>query len=147
LPGLPAAWFLLRLIEIRARRDSSLYSLQLQTKEVRFRGTVMKKFDMLDSQSFSAPFFRSRHRLAICPTLPNWSKNRERSVVNISTTQVIKGRRGGHRLQFEGDEEAAQEFLRRFFPGQIPNVPRGSTRIQEPLAGFRIHHQRRRLIS
>ncbi len=44
------------------------------------------------------------------------------TVVNISTTQIIKGRRGGHQFQFDGDE-ATQEFLRRFFPGQIPNLP------------------------
>ncbi|MCX7147819.1 MAG: DegQ family serine endoprotease [Rhodocyclales bacterium] len=44
------------------------------------------------------------------------------TVVNISTTQVIKGRRGGHPFPFEGDE-SAQELLRRFFPGQIPNFP------------------------
>ncbi|NJD34953.1 MAG: DegQ family serine endoprotease [Betaproteobacteria bacterium] len=44
------------------------------------------------------------------------------TVVNISTTQVIKGRRGGPQFPFDGDE-AAQELLRRFFPGQIPNQP------------------------
>jgi len=44
------------------------------------------------------------------------------TVVNISTTQVIKGRRGAHSFQFEGDE-SMQELLRRFFPGQIPNFP------------------------
>ncbi len=44
------------------------------------------------------------------------------TVVNISTTQIIKGRRGGHPFQFDGDE-TAQELLRRFFPGQIPNLP------------------------
>jgi serine protease Do len=44
------------------------------------------------------------------------------TVVNISTTQVIKGRRGGPQFPFDGDD-AAQELLRRFFPGQIPNHP------------------------
>ncbi len=44
------------------------------------------------------------------------------TVVNISTTQVVKGRRGGHQLPFDGDE-TAQELLRRIFPGQIPNQP------------------------
>ncbi len=43
-------------------------------------------------------------------------------VVNISTTQVVKGRRGIPGSPF-GDDEAAQELLRRFFPGQIPNIP------------------------
>ena len=44
------------------------------------------------------------------------------TVVNISTTQVVKGRRGGPQFPFDGDD-AAQELLRRFFPGQIPNHP------------------------
>lgn len=44
------------------------------------------------------------------------------TVVNISTTQVIKGRRAFPGTPF-GDDEAAQEWLRRFFPGQIPNIP------------------------
>ena len=44
------------------------------------------------------------------------------TVVNISTTQVIKGRRGGPQFPFDGDD-AAQELLRHFFPGQIPNHP------------------------
>jgi serine protease Do len=44
------------------------------------------------------------------------------TVVNISTTQIIKGHRGGHQFPFEGDD-SAQELLRRFFPGQIPNFP------------------------
>jgi serine protease Do len=44
------------------------------------------------------------------------------TVVNISTTQVIKGRRGLPGSPF-GDDDAAQELLRRFFPGQIPNIP------------------------
>ena len=44
------------------------------------------------------------------------------TVVNISTTQMIRGRRGAHPFPFDGDD-AAQELLRRFFPGQIPNLP------------------------
>ncbi|MCF8198401.1 MAG: DegQ family serine endoprotease [Sulfuritalea sp.] len=44
------------------------------------------------------------------------------AVVNISTTQVIKGRRGVHPFSFDGDQDM-QELLRRFFPGQIPNIP------------------------
>jgi serine protease Do len=43
------------------------------------------------------------------------------TVVNISTTQTIKGHRGGLPFQFDGDD-SAQELLRRFFPGQIPNL-------------------------
>jgi serine protease Do len=44
------------------------------------------------------------------------------AVVNISTTQVIKDTATG--LQFPFDEDdPAQEFFRRFFPGQIPGQP------------------------
>jgi serine protease Do len=44
------------------------------------------------------------------------------SVVNISTTQVIKGTRAGPQSPFDEDDPAA-ELLRRFFPGQIPGFP------------------------
>ncbi len=57
--------------------------------------------------------------------LPDFTELVERqgaTVVNISTTQVIKGRRGIPGSPF-GDDDAAQELLRRFFPGQIPNIP------------------------
>ena len=72
--------------------------------------------------------------LAIGPALPMQAQARDlpdftelvekqgATVVNISTTQVIKGRRGGPQFPFDGDD-AAQELLRRFFPGQIPNHP------------------------
>ncbi|MDP2135184.1 MAG: DegQ family serine endoprotease [Sulfuritalea sp.] len=72
--------------------------------------------------------------LAIGPLLPMQAQARDlpdftelvekqgATVVNISTTQVIKGRRGGPQFPFDGDD-AAQELLRRFFPGQIPNHP------------------------
>jgi serine protease Do len=57
--------------------------------------------------------------------LPDFTELVERqgaTVVNISTTQIIKGHRGTHGFPFEGDD-SAQELLRRFFPGQIPNFP------------------------
>ncbi|MDP1985256.1 MAG: DegQ family serine endoprotease [Sulfuritalea sp.] len=72
--------------------------------------------------------------LAFCSVLPFQTQARDlpdftelvekqgATVVNISTTQVIKGRPGGLQFPFDGDE-ATQELLRRFFPGQIPNHP------------------------
>ena len=62
---------------------------------------------------------------ALAGDLPDFTELVEKqgaTVVNISTTQVIKGRRGGPQFPFDGDD-AAQELLRRFFPGQIPNHP------------------------
>ena len=62
---------------------------------------------------------------AAAAELPDFTELVEKqgaTVVNISTTQVIKGRRGGPQSPFEGDE-AMQDLLRRFFPGQIPNLP------------------------
>lgn len=62
---------------------------------------------------------------ALAADLPDFTELVEKqgaTVVNISTTQVIKGRRGGPQFPFDGDD-AAQELLRRFFPGQIPNHP------------------------
>ncbi len=61
---------------------------------------------------------------ALAGELPDFTELVERqgaTVVNISTTQIIKGRRG-HPFPLDGDD-AAQELLRRFFPGQIPNLP------------------------
>ncbi|MDO8347252.1 MAG: DegQ family serine endoprotease [Rugosibacter sp.] len=44
------------------------------------------------------------------------------AVVNISITQVVKGPVAGLQLPFDPDDPA-QEFFRRFFPGQIPGRP------------------------
>ncbi len=71
------------------------------------------------STLFALPF------AAQAKDLPDFTELVEKQgaiVVNISTTQVIKGRRGIPGSPF-GDDEAAQELLRRFFPGQIPNIP------------------------
>jgi serine protease Do len=71
--------------------------------------------------AFSSVFAPQTH----AKDLPDFTELVEKqgaTVVNISTTQVIKGRRGAQPFQFDGDE-ATQEFLRRFFPGQIPNIP------------------------
>ncbi len=81
----------------------------------------MKKYFIALALAFSA--------LSSIPTqardLPDFTELVEQqgaAVVNISTTQVIKGRRGVQPFPF-GDDEDAQELLRRFFPGQIPNHP------------------------
>ena len=44
------------------------------------------------------------------------------AVVNISTTQVIKGNRQDFSSPFD-ENDPAQELFRRFFPGQIPGMP------------------------
>ena len=83
----------------------------------------MKKILISLALAFSSLFSLQTHAQA--RDLPDFTELVEKqgaTVVNISTTQVIKGRRGGHPSPFEGDE-STQEFLRRFFPGQIPNLP------------------------
>ena len=45
------------------------------------------------------------------------------AVVNISTTQIIKQSAQAQLSPFD-DNDPAQEFFRRFFPGQIPVMPR-----------------------
>ncbi len=81
----------------------------------------MKKFLIVVAVVFSS-IFSLQTQARDLPDFTELVEKQGAAVVNISTTQVIKGRRGGHPFQFEGDE-AAQEFLRRFFPGQIPNAP------------------------
>jgi serine protease Do len=83
----------------------------------------MKK--ILIGLAFALSSLFSLQTLAQARDLPDFTELVEKqgaTVVNISTTQIIKGRRGGHTFPFEGDE-ATQDFLRRFFPGQIPNMP------------------------
>lgn len=46
------------------------------------------------------------------------------AVVNISTTQVIKQHPMMQQMPFD-EEDPAQDFFRRFFPGQIPGMPPG----------------------
>jgi len=82
----------------------------------------MKKFFAYAVASFVSLF--SLQTLAQAKDLPDFTDLVEKqgaTVVNISTTQIIKGRRG-QQFPFDGDE-STQEFLRRFFPGQIPNFP------------------------
>ncbi len=58
--------------------------------------------------------------------LPDFADLAERqgaAVVNISTTQVVRGQRFGHQLPFDEDDPAF-EFFRRFAPKQFPGIPR-----------------------
>lgn len=53
------------------------------------------------------------------------------AVVNISTTQTIKQSPQAQLSPFE-DNDPAQEFFRRFFPGQIPGMPGEQGRSGQP---------------
>ncbi len=81
----------------------------------------MKKLLISLALAFSS-VFSTQTQAAELPDFTELVEKQGATVVNISTTQIIKGRRGGHQFQFEGDE-SMQELLRRFFPGQIPNLP------------------------
>jgi serine protease Do len=57
--------------------------------------------------------------------LPDFADLAERqgaAVVNISTTQVVRGQRFGHGLPFDEDDPAF-EFFKRYIPRQFPNIP------------------------
>ncbi|MCK9389396.1 MAG: DegQ family serine endoprotease [Sulfuritalea sp.] len=81
----------------------------------------MKKFILSLVLVFSS-LFSLQIQAGELPDFTDLVEKQGATVVNISTTQVIKGHRGGHQFQFDGDE-SMQELLRRFFPGQIPGVP------------------------
>ena len=81
----------------------------------------MKKMLISLVLAFSA-LLAPQTRAADLPDFTELVEKQGATVVNISTTQIIKGRRGGQQFPFEGDE-SMQELLRRFFPGQIPNMP------------------------
>jgi len=81
----------------------------------------MKKL-LISVASVLSLLFSFQVRAAELPDFTELVEKQGATVVNISTTQIIKGRRGAHPFQFDGDE-SAQELLRRFFPGQIPNIP------------------------
>jgi serine protease Do len=100
-----------------------LVSLQFPTREIRFEEHEMKK--LLTMLALATAALVWMPLTAQAKELPDFTELVEKqgaTVVNISTTQVIKGRRGFPGSPF-GDDEAAQELLRRFFPGQIPNIP------------------------
>ncbi len=83
----------------------------------------MKKLLISFALALSALFSLQSHAQAgALPDFTDLVEKQGATVVNISTTQIIKGHRGVHPFQFDGDE-ATQEFFRRFFPGQIPNLP------------------------
>ncbi|OHC69739.1 MAG: protease Do [Rhodocyclales bacterium GWA2_65_20] len=82
---------------------------------------MMKKL-LISVASVLSLLFSFQVRAAELPDFTELVEKQGATVVNISTTQIIKGRRGAHPFQFDGDE-SAQELLRRFFPGQIPNIP------------------------
>ena len=98
----------------------------------------MKKFLIVVAVVFSS-IFSLQTQARDLPDFTELVEKQGAAVVNISTTQVIKGRRGGHPFQFEGDE-AAQEFLRRFFPGHatppvglgLRDPPRGGPGAHRP---------------
>jgi serine protease Do len=81
----------------------------------------MKNLLVFLTLTFSTVFASLSHAVGL-PDFTELIEKQGATVVNISTTQVIKGRRGAQPFQFDGDE-ATQEFLRRFFPGQIPGHP------------------------
>jgi serine protease Do len=58
------------------------------------------------------------------PDFTELVENQGPAVVNISTTQVIKQNPMMQQMPFDEDDPA-QEFFRRFFPGQIPGMPPG----------------------
>lgn len=69
-------------------------------------------------------FFSVAGRAAELPDFTELVAREGAAVVNISTTQII--RRNPHVQQSPFDEDdPAQEFFRRFFPGQIPGMPPG----------------------
>jgi len=58
--------------------------------------------------------------------LPDFTELAERqgpAVVNVSSTQVIRGQRFAHPFPFDEDDPSF-EFFRRFMPRQIPGMPR-----------------------
>lgn len=56
------------------------------------------------------------------PDFADLAEKQAAAVVNISTTQVIRGQRFGHAFPFDEDDPAF-EFFRRFAPHGLPGVP------------------------
>lgn len=64
--------------------------------------------------------------VACAQGLPDFTDLAEKqgpAVVNVSTTQVIKGQRFVHPFPFDEDDPSS-DFFRRFMPRQMPGVPR-----------------------
>jgi serine protease Do len=81
----------------------------------------MKKLLISLAMAFSS-LYSLQPRAGDLPDFTELVEKQGATVVNISTTQIIKGHRGGYQFPFEGDD-SAQDLLRRFFPGQIPGLP------------------------
>ncbi len=81
----------------------------------------MKKFIASLGLVFVA-FFGTAAQARELPDFTELVEKQGAAVVNISTTQVIKGNRAIPQFPFDEDDPAA-EFFRRFFPGQIPGHP------------------------
>lgn len=65
-------------------------------------------------------------RLAFAQSLPDFTDLAEKqgpAVVNVSTTQVIKGQRFVHPFPFD-DDDPSSDFFRRFMPRQLPGIPK-----------------------
>jgi serine protease Do len=56
------------------------------------------------------------------PDFADLAEKQGAAVVNISTTQVVRGQRFGHGLPFDEDDPAL-EFFKRYLPRQFPHVP------------------------
>ena len=69
----------------------------------------MKNLLVFLTLTFSTVFASLSHAVGL-PDFTELVEKQGATVVNISTTQVIKGRRGAQPFQFDGDE-ATQEFL------------------------------------
>jgi len=80
----------------------------------------MKK--LLVSLGFVVALFASAAQARDLPDFTELVEKQGAAVVNISTTQVIRGNRAGPQFPFDEDDPAA-EFFRRFFPGQMPGLP------------------------
>jgi serine protease Do len=64
--------------------------------------------------------------LALAQSLPDFTDLAEKqgpAVVNVSTTQVIKGQRFVHPFPFDEDDPSS-DFFRRFMPRQMPGIPK-----------------------
>lgn len=64
--------------------------------------------------------------VALAQTLPDFTDLAEKqgpAVVNVSTTQVIKGQRFVHPFPFDEDDPSS-DFFRRFMPRQMPGIPK-----------------------
>lgn len=81
----------------------------------------MKKFLMSLSVGFLA-LLAAPSQARDLPDFTELVEKQGTAVVNISTTQIVKGTAAELQFPF-GEDDPAQEFFRRFFPGQVPGQP------------------------